>query len=402
MEIRTAPINQTARTEDPVGSTAHRLLFIDNLRWLMIALVVTIHSAVTYSNLGSWYYTEPARLSPPTLLFFVLYETLLQAFFMGLLFLIAGYFVPGSCDRKGLRRFLTDRAVRLGVPTAIYALFIQPTIVFYLLRLPHPSPGGTRPSLWVDYGHYLLSLRFLGGTGPLWFALALLIFTGIYAAARAATGERRRGRADGPVPGHRAVVGLVAVMAVCTFAVRMVQPIGTNILNMQLCFFSQYILLFAVGIVAYRRNWLLRLPANFGRFWLKLAVFVGLPFWLGLLVVGGGMRGDFAPFTGGLHWQSAGYSLWESFFCVGVCLGLLALFRERFNRQGTLAHFLSDNAFAVYVFHAPILIALALGMRGLGDYPIGKFLLLSVLGLGISFPASHWIFRRIPMLRRVL
>ena len=30
--------------------------------------------------------------------------------------------------------------------------------------------------------------------------------------------------------------------------VRIVQPMGTNILNMQLCYFSQYILLFGVGL----------------------------------------------------------------------------------------------------------------------------------------------------------
>ena len=40
-----------------------RLLYIDNLRWVMIMLVVSMHAAVTYSHLGSWYYMEDRPVS---------------------------------------------------------------------------------------------------------------------------------------------------------------------------------------------------------------------------------------------------------------------------------------------------------------------------------------------------
>ena len=32
-----------------------RLAFIDNIRWLMIILVLSMHSADTYSPFGNWY-----------------------------------------------------------------------------------------------------------------------------------------------------------------------------------------------------------------------------------------------------------------------------------------------------------------------------------------------------------
>lgn len=376
-----------------------RLLFIDNLRWLMIVLVVTVHAAVTYSKVGSWYYTEPAKLSSFVLLAFVFYETHLQAFFMGLLFLIAGYFVPGSFDRKGAGRFLTDRAMRLGVPTAIYALVVHPGIVYYLLNLQRDAPW---PSLVDVYPRYLSSFRFLSGTGPMWFALGLLIFTGIYTLTRLFIGSRAQNPSEGTLPSHAAVVLVIAVVFVSTFLVRMVQPIGTNFFNMQLCFFPQYIVLFVVGILSYRRNWLLRIPRALGVFWLKLALIVGPLLWVGMMAAGGAVSGNFAPYTGGWHWQSAAYCLWESFFCVSVCLGLLVAFRERFNSQGPLARFLSDNAFAVYVFHPPILIALSLAMRGLALPPMLKFFLLSGASLAASFLASNFVLRRIPGLKRVL
>ena len=38
----------------PAKARSLRLPFIDNLRWTMIILVVSMHAAVTYSHLGSW------------------------------------------------------------------------------------------------------------------------------------------------------------------------------------------------------------------------------------------------------------------------------------------------------------------------------------------------------------
>jgi acyltransferase-like protein len=383
----------------PSAPVPARLLFVDNLRWLMIVLVVTVHASVTYSHIGSWYYYEPTNPGPLSLLAFVLYETHLQAFFMGLLFLIAGYFVPGSFDRKGARRFMADRGVRLGIPTALYALVIQPIINDFILKLPGVAP---LPLILRSYWKYVASLRFLSGTGPLWFALALLIFSGIYALGRLATGSVVRSQAESKLPGHAAVVLLIAAISVSTFIMRLVQPIGTDILNMQLCFFSQYIILFGVGIVAHRRNWLLRIPHDFGVFWFRLALVAGPPLWLAMILGGGARSGDWSRYTGGFHWQSAVGCFWESFFCVGVCLGLLVVFRDRFNRQGHLARFLSENAFTVYVFHPPILIALSLVLHGLALASPWKFLLLSGASLLVCFLTSHYVIRRIPGLRRIL
>jgi len=39
----------------PVLQQASRMLFIDNIRWVIIMLVLSMHAAVTYSNQGGWY-----------------------------------------------------------------------------------------------------------------------------------------------------------------------------------------------------------------------------------------------------------------------------------------------------------------------------------------------------------
>ena len=215
------------------------------------------------------------------------------------------------------------------------------------------------------------------------------------------TGGLRYTEPEAQLPTHGQVIGLVLIMGLCTFLVRIVQPMGTNILNMQLCFFSQYILLFIAGILARRRNWLLGIPHAFGLRWLALALSVGTLSWA-LIVLALLKTHAENQLGGGVTWPSAVFSFWESFFCVGVCLGLLVLFRDKLNHQGKTARWLSDNCFSVYLFHPPLLIAVTLSMRQLEAPKLVKFLCATLLAVAVTYAASSLVFRRIPYLKRIL
>jgi peptidoglycan/LPS O-acetylase OafA/YrhL len=376
----------------------NRLAFVDNLRWVLIVLVVSMHAAVTYSHMGSWYFMEdPKPSNLGTLFFFGYYQMGLQAFFMGLLFLIAGYFVPDAYDRKGQWKFLTDRFVRLGIPALFYMLVVHPLIVFWLLR----NYRNVTASFWTSYLNYLLSLQFVGSSGPMWFTVALFLFCLAYALSRRFDEALPGNASNAPLPTGGQVILLVLLMGLSTFLMRIVQPMGTNILNMQLCFFSQYILLFAVGILARRRNWLLRIPYKFGVRWLLLALTGGSLIWMATLsaIV---MTHTENNITGGFTWQSAVVCFWESFFCLGLCLGLIVLFRDRFNKQGRFAAWMTTNCFAVYLFHAPVLIAVTLGMQDFSVPKPVKFFIATMLATTATYLASSLVFRRIPLLQRVL
>jgi peptidoglycan/LPS O-acetylase OafA/YrhL len=391
---------ESSQVMTPVSSTPSgaRLQFVDNLRWVMIVLVVSMHAAVTYSHLGSWYFMEDPKPGLGLTIVFATYQTFLQAFFMGLLFFIAGSFVPAAFDRKGFGTFLRDRCVRLGLPSLFFMLVIQPVTVYWLLR---DFADMSRPSLGHAYWPYVSSGRFLGGSGPMWFAVALLLFSLGYGTIRLLQGNSRKMDPSAAFPGNAQVIALAAGIGLATFLVRIVQPMGTNIMNMQLCYFSQYIALFCVGIVAARRKWLLRLPYPFGMRWLTMALTLGTFAWIVLVFLLVQTHSE-AKISGGFTWQSAAMSFWESFFCVGVCLGLIVLFREKFNQQGPLARWLSDNSFSVYLFHTPILIAITLALRSFAAPKPLKFLCATVLGVIFSYLASGFVFRKIPVLKRIL
>jgi hypothetical protein len=385
-----------AAASPPGRANTSRLLFVDNVRWVMILLVLSMHAAVTYSPIGDWYYTERPAIGPLGTLFFVTYQGVLQGFFMALLFFIAGYFTPGSYDGKGLKGFVAGRLFRLGLPTLFFVVLLAPPTE-YLAQ----HARGSAPPFAGEVGLYFLRGRFLSGTGPMWFCAALLIFAGGYALCRAsglAKPSGRRGRRIG-VSG---IVLTIAAMAISAFLVRVGQPIGTSVFNMQLCYFPSYTIMFVLGLAAGRGAWLEGVGGRFA--WTAAGICVGtaMLMWLPLLVLGGALTGNSKDFAGGLHWQSAALSLWEALICVGMSFGVLAGFRNWFSHQGRLSKYMSDNAFAVYVIHPPILVALALALTGVAIPPVAKFALLWALGAIVCFGLVAPVVRRVPLLGRIL
>ena len=391
------PVRQSSQAaNEPVP----RLLFIDNLRWTMIILVVSMHAAVTYSNVGNWYYTENARVGTATLFLFATYQAFLQAFFMAILFLIAGFFVPSAFDRKGPALFLRDRGYRLGLPVLLYTFVIGPLTEYYVARSWRPKQPSSFAIQWVDH---VKDGEFLSGSGPLWFCVALLIFCVVYAGVRVRLDRTNESwRKSDRLPGNLGLCCFIFLMAACTFVVRLVQPSGSSLFNLQLADFSQYVLMFIAGIFAYRRNWLGRFPYGRGMRWLAFAAAVAFPWWITILILGGAFEGQVSAFGSGWHWQSAAIVLWESLVCVATCLGLTVFYREKFNWQGRTAKFLSDNAFSVYVFHPPILIGTARLLSRSSAPALAKFAALTIISTTVAFALSSLVFRRIPLVRRVV
>jgi glucan biosynthesis protein C len=262
------------------------------------------------------------------------------------------------------------------------------------------SWNSTEPTSFAnEWLKHIRNGQFLQENGPLWFCLALLIFSVVYAVSRRPRNAEQITRSK--PPGTPALIAFALVMATLEFAIRLVAP-GLTVLNMHIGDFAQYILLFAAGIFVARGAWLPRLSFRAGMLWLGIVLPCGFAAWLTMLSKGGALSGNAKSFFGGWHWQSAAFDLWECFTCVAISFGLLVLYREYFNSQGRLSRFLSANAFAVYVFHPPIVIAGARLLHGLVWHPLVKFGVLTAWAAVVSFALSATVFRRIPLLRRIL
>jgi len=368
-----------------------RLLFIDNLRILLIVLVVLHHLAITYGAPGSWYYKEGEPDMIETILF-SLFAAINQAFFMGFFFMISGYFTPGSYDKKGAWQFFKDRSLRLGIPLLFYIIFIDP-LINYVLALSKGFTG----SFQYFIGLYISNYKGLG-SGPLWFLEALLIFAGAYILWRLLVKDKYGERI---IPGNTTIAIFAIILGIITFIVRIWLPIGWNfeLLNLQIPFFPQYIAMFIIGLIAYRGNWFLQISQKKGEFWSKTTL-VSIMF-LPILFVSGAPEGDPSAFLGGLHWQAFAYALWEQILCAAIIITLLVFFRENYNNQGRLLKAMSASAYTVYIFHAPVIVLLALSFRGVIMDPLLKFVLVAPLAVGLCFLFSDYI-RKLPIARSIL
>ncbi|MCX9011039.1 MAG: acyltransferase family protein [Candidatus Methanoperedens sp.] len=369
-----------------------RLFFIDNLRILLIVLVVLVHLAITYgAPVGSWYYHEgqPGMIES---IFYVFFLAVSQSFFMGFFFIISGYFTPASYDRKGAWPFFKERLLRLGVPLLFYIIFIDP-LINYALALSKGFSGS-----FLDFlGLYTGSYRGLG-SGPLWFVEALLIFVGVYVLWRLLVKSTDR---ESKIPGNRTIAIFALILGIVTFIVRIWLPLGWNFefLNLQIPFFPQYIAMFIIGLIAYRGDWFLLISKETGRLWSRVAAVLLILFPVLLVVYI--YAGDPARLAGGLYWQAFTYALWEQFLGVAIIIALSVLFRERYNSQGRFTKEMSASAYTVYIFHAPIIVFLALSLRSVVLDPLLKFVLVAPLALGLCFLIGNYI-RKLPITRNIL
>lgn len=402
MTSQTVPVARAGTTETLVRArplVQVRFVFIDNLRAFLVVLVILHHLAITYGGEGVWHYYE-GRADTITATVLTLFVAINQAFFMGFYFLIAAYFVPRSLERKGSREFLRERFLRLGVPLAFQLLVVGP-LLSYGLGI---TIWGFNGSFWTYVGEYWKHYEGLD-TGPLWFVEALLIFSIAYALWwRLAGLPADRERGGGAAPGNGAIALLALAVGLITFVVRIWLPVGWNFapLGFQFPHFAQYIGLFLVGTIAYRRGWLSTISEDTarGRLWgcVMACLILLAPV---LFVAGGALQGTTAAFRGGLHWQALAYALWEQFLCVAMVISLLAIFRRRYDHQGGLAREMSASAYAVYIWHAPILVFVAIGLRNIELYPLLKFGLAALISLPICFVVGA-LGRRLPLAVRIL
>ena len=224
-----------------------RLLYLDNLRIVLITMVVVGHVAASYGAFGDWSYKE-GEANPIIFAITALFVAVGQAFLLGLFFLIAAYLTPRACDRKGVWAFVADRLKRLGIPLLIFVFVINPFDVFLV-----ESHGGFRGS----FGQLLAQEGWdsVFDPGPMWFAEALLIFSLVYAAWRLLAARRGRSphayavQAPGKAPGNVAIALFALGLGLLTFLVRTRIPVGASWepLHLQLAHFVQYIGLFVVG-----------------------------------------------------------------------------------------------------------------------------------------------------------
>jgi hypothetical protein len=239
--------------------TAIRSPHLDNLNTVLVAWAIGGHALLGYSATGGWAYDEvrEVTLAPATELWLVAIIGPSGLFMMGLFFFVAGLLAEHALARHGLRRYLGDRTLRLGLPWLVSVLLVWPVSVWLAYVV-----AGWRVSPW-----WVLSHRDpLLDSGSLWFALVLLLYSMAFALWRRAR-PYARPRPSRPLTGAH-LAAAVGVIALSSFVVRLWFPARSGqIGDLHLWQWTQCLGLFTLGVVAARRGWHRHVPDRLSRTW---------------------------------------------------------------------------------------------------------------------------------------
>ncbi|MDD1700466.1 MAG: acyltransferase [Methanoregula sp.] len=362
-----------------------RLLFMDNLKILLAVNVIFLHAGQPYGPGGDWFISQPAAIPLVNIIIIGIFFGLSSSYFMGLFFFISAYFLPGSYDRKGAIRFLTQRMIRLGIPLLVCVTTIIP-VLGYVFYNPSAVP-------FIEYYPGFFSLRQFG-FGYLWFVVLLaaiaLVYTGIRTLLPAV--------AVLPFPKNTGIIAAALLLGTFSFIIRIWFPINTWVLlhSFEPAHLPQYLLLSAAGVLAYRNNWLEAIPSSIARFYgavLSLAIILLFPMFL---IFGEGIS------AGGPTPANLFYSFWEAFVGISICICLVIFFRDRICRSGRVRSVLAENVFPVYLIHLPVVVALQWFLIPVGIPSLLKFFLAGGAGVLCCFGISNYLVRKIPYAEKII
>jgi glucans biosynthesis protein C len=375
----------------PHASATTRIPAFDYLRAFVIFLVVLHHAVMAYCTGGhvahGGDYTKATApvVDPAQWDGFNLTVMANDSFFMPLMFLLAGLFVRPSLARKGLARYLADRALRLGVPLLLGIVTVVP-LSYYVSYL---QSGGS-----VDFTAFWARMVTVGPwpSGPLWFVGALLVFDTATALIlsrdpvrlgmrRLLTALDRRSKAEwfAAFLTLAAFVFLPALVVLGPSLWLTAGPFGIQASRIGL-----YGFFFVAGVIVGAD----RLAAFFGNHWRRWPLLAALATMLFFTLHGAALP---VIADGGLM----------LLFCVAMAVGLLALAVHFGRRRSAVGDSLGANTYGIYLLHYPIVLWIQYELLPVTLGPIEKALLVLASGFALSWLAAS-LLRRVPGVARIV
>ncbi|QJY48991.1 acyltransferase family protein [Pseudonocardia broussonetiae] len=338
------------------GVAGGRSPHLDVLRTILVAWVIGGHALLGYSAVGGWAYDEvnEVTFNPASELVLVALLGPSGLFVIGVFFFVAGLVTERSLARRGPRRYLRDRVLRLGLPWLVSALLVWPASVW----LAHAAAGRD-----VTFWDVLRGRDPLLDSGSLWFALVLLLYSVGLVLWRLVV--RRAPHPPVRPLGLAHVAVAAAAVAVASFAVRLAFPARSGqVLDLHLWQWPQCLGMFALGVVVARHGWAEHVPDGVRRA-CSAATAVTLVL-LPVLALAVGVRDlarDVTPFLGGWNAEALATATVEGILVVAGSVWLVGAAEHRFPVTGRRTRRWVAAAFTAFVVQGPVLMVLATAAR---------------------------------------
>lgn len=151
-----------------------RKYYIDNLRWIIIYLLIPYHAAMAWNvwEEPNYIYFESNKMISSIVVF-------LSPYFMPLMFLIAGISTKFALQKRTIRQYIQERAKKLLLPFAFGTIIIMPLMTYIADKFNY----GYKGNLFRHYAIFFTRFTDLTGSdggfsvGQFWFILYLFIIS---------------------------------------------------------------------------------------------------------------------------------------------------------------------------------------------------------------------------------
>lgn len=369
-----------------------RYIYLDNLKWVLVILVVTHHAACA-AGLNPILYNLPHVVKSMQWQYDVLNNLLgiNQSFFMSLFFFISAYFVTSSLNKKGAGRFMLDKLKRLGIPTLMTIFIILPLIVIMLSYfIPQQLVMfGIKNSNYVSILNDLISPLFKTGNiilGVTWFTWTLIVFNSFFVLSQKLFFQNEIEIKDKKIPAAwKITLFAVIIIPFNYLGLYLQRHLGDNFLGFHLLkYFPMYIVMFYFGIQAFKYHWLEQLELKHA-FWGILMWILGKAFlW---------------PIAEGYNLNPEMMS--RGFTVIGMSMFLVYTFKMLFDTGNKWTAMLSRAAFAAYVIqNIPQAFIAVIYRHYMTQAPIINFFVIAIPSIVLSF-AIGFAMCKLPVLKRI-
>ncbi len=354
----------------------NRYYFIDNLRWVIVLLVLFYHVFYNYNSVGvfgavggftdhQWQDTVCALLNP---------------WFMAMLFVVAGASSRYALRTRTPKEFRKERVRKLLVPTTLGLMVYGCALGLINMRVA----GAQLPEGIPLFAKWLIAVA--SGTGPLWFLQVLLPFSlTLLLIRKVADVEKVDGWLQ-RLPNW--ALGLIMV--------------------------GFFMLLWVASQTQIDNP-----TASQGLFNLYRPVFYFVPFLAGYFIFSSERVHDYlaeravalvvmaAVCAVGFCWEfydrdytspEAVQGLWCNLFCWSAVLAMMGAFRRWANGTSPFANYMTRSSFGLYVVHMAVCTGACLWLK-MSGLPVWADYVLALVATYVGSVVVWEVLRRIPVVR---
>ncbi len=357
-------------------------------------LVILHHVSIGYGTMGGWCYVTYERLTGTIQIFLSALTGVEASFSMSLFFFISAFLTIPSLEKKGVRKFIKARLIRLAVPLLFVMTILAPSILYYI-----EIHNKTTHLSWFNY---VLLQNSKPYTSHVWFILVLITFELLYICYWKLIKPHfsiSKCLSDN-IPTHVNILTIIVLCSGLTFLVRQFFPLGQNFIGIEFSNITPYIFMYAIGLLVFRKNWIDEISRKVAITWFPISLIAATYFCVIIYLLS--TDPPIAnKFVSGITLESVSLSFVQAFLCIGFCGFFLHLFKKKLNFTNSIFSILRENRYGVYIFHSAVVVSVTIILESLTLKPTIKYIMACILSIVFSYMLV-WLIRKIPLMKQVI